>query len=230
MEKSIRDQEDELFDRWSAGRSSFSRDGLADECAYLGSRKKILFLLKEVNDRDRSNFDLRTFLREGGRPKTWDMVTRWVKALRWLEAGGSPDLNWTDYETVTEADRVQHLGTVGAVNMKKSAGNHTTDPGALRSEATADASLLDQQLRLYAPNLFVCCGGEVTRLAARIPLLAKGEWQVTRRGVRFWEPFQECVVIDYCHPEVRIGKNLHMAFYPLVDAVAEIWSRPGGGG
>ena len=49
----------------------------------LEKRDKNSILLKEVNGGE--DWDLREFLREGGRKQTWDNVTRWVirnKSLR----------------------------------------------------------------------------------------------------------------------------------------------------
>ena len=41
--------EESLFERWSAGKTSFVPDGVVDEGAYAASAPKLLYLLKEAN-------------------------------------------------------------------------------------------------------------------------------------------------------------------------------------
>ena len=62
-----------------------------------------LFLLKEVNGGE--DWDLREFLREGGRKQTWDNVTRWVIGINHLER----DIPWKELETITEEQRIEFL-------------------------------------------------------------------------------------------------------------------------
>ena len=48
----IREKEEALFGDWRVGLPSFVTDGAVDPGAYLSSWPKILFLLKEVNDKN----------------------------------------------------------------------------------------------------------------------------------------------------------------------------------
>ena len=72
----IGQKEEVLFNKWSANRQGFVSDGVVDEDSYLNSMPKIMFLLKEVNDRKGGGWDLREFLRNGARSQNWDNVTR----------------------------------------------------------------------------------------------------------------------------------------------------------
>ena len=65
---SIAKQEMELFEEWSKSREYFVTDGVVSETDYSASKLKLCFVLKEVNDLHGGGWDLREFLRGGGRP------------------------------------------------------------------------------------------------------------------------------------------------------------------
>ena len=54
--------ENELFDQWRDSRSDLVRDGVVDGKTYLESKRKIMLLMKEVNDPKGGKWDLRRFL------------------------------------------------------------------------------------------------------------------------------------------------------------------------
>lgn len=58
-------QETQLLNEWAAGRDGFIPDGVVNAERYLTSEIRLLYLLKEVNGG--SDWDLRDFLRSGGR-------------------------------------------------------------------------------------------------------------------------------------------------------------------
>ncbi len=220
----IRESEDALFARWREGRDSFSPDGLADEDAYLASHTKIVFLLKEVNDPAQTDFDLRSFVKAGGRAQTWNMVARWVRGIRALEADLLDPLPWADHSSVASEDRARLLPAIGAVNLKKAAGGHTTNNDKLAAAVEGDAHLLDEQVKFYRPDLYVCCGSVVAGLSGRVPSLATGAWRETSRGIGYRRLDSGAVLISYSHPEARVASNL--LFYGLIDAVAEVLFSP----
>ena len=63
----IRAKEDSLFQSWRTSRPAFAADGVVSEQDYHASSPSIVVILKEVNDPDGGNWDLRQFLRDGGR-------------------------------------------------------------------------------------------------------------------------------------------------------------------
>jgi hypothetical protein len=65
-----------LFGKWRRNRLGFIADGVVDVAAYLTSSPKLLFVLKEVNERAGGARDRRQFLLGGGRVQTWNNVTR----------------------------------------------------------------------------------------------------------------------------------------------------------
>jgi hypothetical protein len=211
----IRQSENELFAEWSSKRPGFVADGVVDENAYLQSSLKLLFVLKEVNDIGGGGWDLRQFLRDGGRKQTWNNVTRWVEGIRRLP-GGIP---WEELEYIGEERRRHALISIAAVNLKKSPGGHTTDSRVLANIAEEDKIFLNRQFALYDPDVIVCCGTSKI-FGSLIQLHEQPQWENTRRGVRFYEYSKEKFVVDYSHPEARCAWPL--LYYGLLDAMREM--------
>lgn len=120
---SIRELEEKLFDEWqekekleynNENKKNFVRDDLVDEESYFKAPVKILYLLKKVNGGDK-DWDLREFVKNGGRSATWNNITRWTKGIfRYRE-----ELNWSSLEEITEDSREEILKYIIAVNLKK---------------------------------------------------------------------------------------------------------------
>ena len=68
---SMTEEENTLFERWKEEHSLFVPDGAVDETAFHAASPSILFLMKEVNSKE-GGWDLREFLRGGGRSATWN--------------------------------------------------------------------------------------------------------------------------------------------------------------
>ena len=132
---SIRETEERLFEKWQRNREGFVRDGVVSETDYLLSHPKIVFVLKEVNDLKGGGWDLRKFVStEGGRPQTWDNITRWVHGIRHLES--MPD--WDFYSKITNDFRIETLKSICAFNLKKIPGTNTTNYASLKTVADED--------------------------------------------------------------------------------------------
>ena len=80
-------------------------------------------VLKEANDPGGGGWDLREFLREGGRAPTWNNVARWTK---WLSA--LPEVvPWAELEAMNRDARRHTLRVVAAVNLNKVPGGSTAN-------------------------------------------------------------------------------------------------------
>ena len=212
----IRDLEEKLFAQWRTNRPGFVADGVADETFYLSTTPRLLFILKEVNDPNGGDWDLRQFMREGGRKQTWDNITRWVEGIRKLRN----DIPWSDLEDINEERRRTALLSIAAINLMKSPGGHTTDAGLLAATATQDKALINEQFGFYNPNLVICCGvSDIFHWL--VDLGAEPQWRKTKRGVWFHEFKPKKFVVAFSHPEARCADNL--LYYGLVDAIREIY-------
>lgn len=219
----IKEREDELFDRWAKRRPGFVRDGVVDEPSYLKSGIKLLLVLKEVNSPNEGGWDLRQHLREGQPGKTWTAVAQWVHGVRHLER----DISWDELGEIglprKELQRRELLRSVCVMNLKKSPGGSVSDPERLEKIAQEDRAFLNEQFRLYSPDL-VICGGTSHIFQREIDLGQPLKWRATRRGIRFHEFLPHRYVIAFWHPHARVGPPL--LYYGLIDAIKEIRKEP----
>ncbi|MBS0568039.1 MAG: hypothetical protein JSS59_11630 [Proteobacteria bacterium] len=214
IELSISVREDALFSEWKVHRPAFVADGVVNETDYIGSSPRLLFVLKEVNDPDGGDWDLREFLRTGGRPATWDNLARWIEAIR------SPTiLPWEQIETIDIQRRTAALRSIAAVNLKKTPGWYTSDPNEVSRFADEDSKFLRLQIDLYKPHLVICCGtGDWYKHIMDASNLR--EWRRTNRGVWYYVDATDVPVLAFAHPEARVpAQYLH---YALLDAVREL--------
>lgn len=217
----IKESENELFEEWKGDRKGFVKDGIVSEQDYLSSKPKIVFILKEVNDPDGGglkwySWDLREFVKEGGRSQTWDNIARWVHGIRNIEF--IPD--WSFYKEITNEFRIETLKSTCIINLKKSPGTHTTDYSTLNKVANEDKQLIQRQYQLYDPDLTICGGtGDLFKWVAGFEEI---EWKTTKRGVWYFERESKKYVVSFAHPEARVQKSLLV--YGLFDAISEIYT------
>lgn len=213
---SITNEENSLFGEWKGNRKGFVSDGLVSEKDYLNSDIKICIVLKEVNDPDGGDWDLREFIANGARSQTWNNVVRWVNGIRNIER----DIPWKEFEDVSKEDRQSSLKSICAMNLKKSPGTHTAVEASLNKVANEDRNFIERQFSLYNPDLTICGGtGELFKDVAGFN---EFEWKRTDRGIWWYERAPAKYVIAYCHPEARVDDPLIV--YGLIDAVREIYS------
>ena len=208
-------EEESLFQSWRKYRSGFVEDGVVSEQDYLTSSPSIVVILKEVNDPDGGGWDLRQFLRNGGRSQTCNNVARWVRGIR--NRGQGDD--WPNqYEKISEEFRIEVLRSICVINLNKSPGTHTTKIEKLKKVATEDAVLIQSQYAIYDPDLTICGGtGDLFR---EVVGHDKHQWSQTRRGIWWYQRAPEKVVIAYSHPAARVQASL--LHYGLIDAVNEL--------
>ena len=221
----IKEQENSLFAEWRINRKGFVADGVADENAYRLSGKKILFLMKEVNDPNCGGWDLREVMRAGKRPPTWDNLTRWTMGIRKLPK----DLPWSELKAISENQRKEFILSVAAMNLKKSPGGSATDKALMDKSASEDREYLSRQFNLYDADIVICCGVDVSNTAHSFIKEIQGfRWKATSRGVPYHELGKPGkILISYSHPEARVSDNL--LYYGLIDAIREIYQEKSGG-
>ena len=217
----LNEREDALFDSWRKrlGQDSegFVADGAVCGDTFESANTRIVFLLKEVNDPGGGNWDLREFLRDGGRGATWNNVTRWSRGILAL-----PQLlRWKDIEGIDETARIRTLRKIAAVNLKKMPGGAAVDVAELRDFVTKNREFLRLQLELYRPHLIVGCGCEVTEVFFD-KVYPEPMWRRSVRGTWYCE-IDGVLYLDYYHPNARISGNL--LHYGLIDSVRDLLGR-----
>ncbi|QRV23829.1 hypothetical protein [Marinomonas foliarum] len=210
----ITEQEQTLFNEWSVNREDFVVDGVVSETDYLNSKVKLCFVLKEVNDEGGGGWDLREFIRNGARSQTWNNITRWVQCIQKKDE----DVDWKLLGEITEADRINFLKSICAMNLKKSPGGHTTVRASFDTVVTEDKIFIKNQYDIYNPGITVCCG---TGWDLRNVLdLYDGKVFETSRGIKWFKNHQNNPVIMFAHPAARVQDSLLV--YGLIDAIREI--------
>ncbi|MDD5088356.1 MAG: hypothetical protein PHI18_06105 [bacterium] len=230
-------QEQEIFARWRdrqipfASDGHFVEDGIVHFPTYERTSPKLLFLLKEPNDKKRNKWNLAEWLGKGAYRtetsgyKSWEVVARWVHDITEADTHALP---WNELERRIGQNSINERSAefrkIAVVNMKKSGGGGNTNMSLLYPEIEQTKSLILDQIRLYKPTIVVC-GGTFGVYRSRIAS-ENDTPRNTRRGVSWY--FSESVgipIVDYPHysyyPHLSpaIKPAMH---YGLVDAVREI--------
>ena len=168
-----RDLENALFREWKEletklnHSATFVSDGIVDPSSWASTSPRIIFILKEANEKKKAgqavDWDLREFLLNGAKSggSTWNNVHRWTLA-RDLDVGEGDPRMWK----ISPGTRAGTLCQIGAVNLKKVPGGGDCDEADLKAAAEMRRGLLIRQLKLYADqaDLFVACGKIVSHL------------------------------------------------------------------
>lgn len=223
---SVLRQQEELFERWKkATQDKLILDGVVNAAKYLGSRRRLLFVLKEANYQGSEGWDLKDYVAQGEWANTWNNITRWTRAIHAL-----PDeLPWECLsKNFKSEERAATLKKIAFMNLnKRTGGTGTANWEAIKAAVKEDEDLIREQFAIYGANYVICCGKGVSDLT--IPILLelaeeqKPDWQSTSRGVWFAKLPIGGHLIDYWHPQARMPANL-LCFH-LVDAIREIESK-----
>ena len=242
MGKTLTENENDLFENWSqeVGGKPFVQDGAVDPESHENCRVKLVFVLKEVNDPDGARWDLREFLKGGGRASTWNNVARWVEGIETVVERRRTHGDFADevipWETLVDRSREQKeeqrkkwLRKIVVVNLKKTPGGGSTDYDELEEAVNRDRIRIEQQLSLYTPDYVIMCGSRVSDLLVGAESTSRGiyahddqAWQRTARGIWYRE-IGTTRFIAYWHPQARLPAQL--LHYGLIDAVRELADR-----
>lgn len=208
----IKEKEKEIFYELRKTDSSIVEDGIVSEEEYLDSKYKIIYIMKEVNGG--AGWNLKDFLYEGGRSFTWDNVARWTEGLLNINY----EYSWDYLEKNNEKRRKYFLKKIGVINLKKTAGHHTSEYKQISMAAFENRNLVKQQVDLYDPDIIICCGtADVFVRNYFDPKFVN--WNMTKRGIQYII-YKNKIVVSFAHPEARI-RDAYL-YYALIDGVREI--------
>lgn len=222
MPDSIKKQEKALFEEWKKSDPCFEKgfvsDGVVDEEAFRAAPRRIVYLLKEVNDEVDLVWVLCEFLREGGRGYTWDNITRWTEGI--LDRG----IDWAELKIITEERRKETLRKIAVVNLKKTPGGSSASIKSIQAAARRDRERIEEQLSLYDPDYIICCGTGVGDIFLQDVLQKEPPfWQETsfeRLGYRIgYRQEKGPLIISYWHPQAR--KKMEELYNALLDTLQE---------
>lgn len=210
---SIKDAETKLFNQLKIKNLSIVTDGIVNEKEYLGSKYKILYIMKEVNSYQKDGWSLTDFLSNGAIRQTWDNVASWTEGILNLEK----DLDWEYLSGDNELRRHKYLKKIASINLKKTPGSHTSIAKEISMAAKNNKEIIKKQVDIYQPDIIVCCG--TSGLFAKDCLESGLTWQMTSRGIEYMI-LDNTIIVSFSHPEARVAD--HYLYYALIDAIREI--------
>ena len=124
------------------------RDGIFDEPEWKKAGKKILFVMKEVNNWEGGN--LKNLFRDGPKYQTWHTASRWAAGILY---------NFPEYEKIdTWPMKKGAIRKIASINLKKTSGRSYSNMSVINAYAYADKELLLEQIDEIQPNIIVACG------------------------------------------------------------------------
>ena len=215
----------------------FAKDGVANENLFSRAKYKILFLAKETNNTDKkwdsrrylregvfyeaTQYKKDKFNKKGkkikehigGNPitKTFNNIYRWSNFfLNDID-------NYNEYKKVPNhkinkelelgSPRIKMFSQIGMMNLKKTAGKHTTKNDEFEEYIEKNIGYINEQVNLYKPNIIICCGKGVYNGYKKAigEVLYEKKFKQFRTSI-FKGTDYETIVIEFCHPQVR-GKE-----------------------
>ncbi|MBF0504838.1 MAG: hypothetical protein HQL14_07020 [Candidatus Omnitrophica bacterium] len=152
---------DAIWDKWrelykevgiDTGR--ICKDGIICYEAFCNSKPKILFVMKDINNRgveDHSHGvrDLPEWLKDGPRHQLWHTIARWSAGIF---------NEFPPYKTLNKDVVKGALTKVAAINLKKACGGARVDSKVIAAYAHQDRDLLLEQIQTVKPDLIIACG------------------------------------------------------------------------
>jgi hypothetical protein len=123
-------------------------DGIGDPPSYARASRKVLFVLKEPNNRedDDARWELQT-----GPHGMWHAVARWAATILATEP--------LTYDVANRFEmKQQALRQVAAINLKKVSGGSQSDMNDINLVTYRDREVLRAQIKEIAPEVVVACG------------------------------------------------------------------------
>ena len=168
-DKSINEQIKELFDKNLAGQV-IAYDGAVNEEEYNKQDFKVVFLLKEVNNKENKESgslvdwlgSLKTKYKENSwknkkEEKSWQKT--WLNVCYWCEILKDLNANFTNICNETKEKITENLHEIAAVNIKKTNGEGSSDYAELEDAVKQYGDLTLYEIeKIIQPKLVICCG------------------------------------------------------------------------
>lgn len=125
------------------------RDGILNESEEWGKvAKKILFVMKEVNDWEGG--DLKDLFTDGPKYQMWHTISRWAAGILY---------NFPEYEEIdTWSIKKEVIRKIASINLKKTSGGSHSNMSVINAYAYTDKELLLGQIDEIQPNIIIACG------------------------------------------------------------------------
>ncbi len=213
----IQKAENILFEEWKDKRPNLVRDGLVCKDDYLSNSIKVLYILKEANGGN--TWDLRKFLRNGGHWRTWNNIVRWQFGFE----NDNSIQRFNEVNNVSNEIRKKYLRKIAVINLKKVSGGKSSIPSQILKYSKEDKEYLKKQIKLYKPNIIICCGtGKIVNDIQIVEGIK--EWKKTSNGI-WYSTNEKLIIIGYYHPQQRrikketLYKNLVFGYNEIQNSI-----------
>ncbi|MBF0432565.1 MAG: hypothetical protein HQK83_14870 [Fibrobacteria bacterium] len=139
---------DEHYKKIGINSGRICRDGIFDDKEWERTKRKVLFILKEVNDWEGGN--LKDLFENGPKYQMWHTICRWAAGIQ----NGFPNFeeinNWDVLSTT--------IKSLASINLKKTSGGASANMSVVNAYAVVNQALLQEQITLIAPDIVIACG------------------------------------------------------------------------
>jgi len=188
-----------LFDEWERSNpeysNSFVRDGIVNEDQYKMAREKVLFLVKDANDPNRTRWDLANILNDRLSHNFPIRIAEWAYGI----LNGFPPIDSFRYEPLHDA-----LKSVAVMNIKKIGGGAEAKSQEIALYARRDREFIQKQITLTSPTIIV---GGIKTVPIWSEFLDDVKFVRSSFDIRIAE-WRGIKVIDYYHPSYRVPRAM----------------------
>jgi hypothetical protein len=213
--------EETLISRWRKLEPDLLEDGIVEPKSYFAASKKVLFLLKEPNDRGGGYWDMRPWVREGAKARTWNNIARWTQVILSYPV----PVKWNALDTIGEHDRRKILRNIAFMNVKKAPGGGVAVRKAILAASERNAALIREQISLTAPDIIIVCGDPLEKAYENIYGRDNCPWIMGPHGCRLIKGEQSPDVISFYHPARGNKKERCEQLADLLTALSNLCER-----
>jgi hypothetical protein len=196
-------------------------DGIINIENYVKSEDKILWILKESNERydpktgnpvkKIGGWSLTGAINEGkewkDQPKTGRTVLKRIMIISYIVQNKLTDFNMdaiTGYD-LNNPDFFNALKSIALINIKKIPGNTRAKQLEIQKAYNEHKILLKEQIETYNPNIIIC--GNTLQYFSQDNYFVKNNRKKLEHGEHHYYPLQDRIYIQSYHPAYRPNDN-----------------------
>jgi len=162
------------------------KDGIINLNHYNTANKKLLFVLKEVNDWEGG--DIRKMLENGPKYQPWYAISRWASGIF---------RNFPDYKEIDNFTTMcDSIRKIAAINLKKTSGGSVSNMAVINAYTHIDESLLLRQISNINPD-YIISGGVFSELIWLLDLKVNPDNPIAKPVL---DKIRNAWIISFRHP------------------------------
>jgi hypothetical protein len=184
------------------------RDGIVNLQGYIAAPYRVLWILKEPNDKtDKGGWDLRKFLSNGEFKgyKKWKRTFSLPLRVTYGIFHGFPQ-----WGAIPSVDKIENhtLESIAYINLKKIPGGAHADMSMVTNAYKQSKELILKQIRGFKPHIVICCGSTMGLLRPDLGILSTEVKKDIEHA--HYSKLDSIVFIDTYHPaQFSIKHRVH---------------------